>query len=308
MRVFVTGGTGALGRHAVPELVRAGHSVSALARTPEKAALLASWGAEPVEVSLFDPDALATAFHGHDAVANLASAIPSPARFISARAWRAATRVRTEGSAAVTDAALAAGVEVLIQESVCMIYRDHGAAWIAEDAPVDRYPISAGNHAAEAAARRFTEAGGTGVVLRFGVFYGPGATHSEQMYAQARRHVGLLVGRPGDYMSSIHMVDAGTAVVAALGAPAGTYNVVDDRPLTKREYADALARAAEASMWLRVPGRAALLFGARLTSLTRSLRVANTRFRDTTGWAPRYPSAVEGWTATAKALRTPQAP
>ena len=52
------------------------------------------------------------------------------------------------------------------------------------------------------------------------------------------------------------------------------------------------------------PGRAALLFGDRLTSLTRSLRVSNARLRATTGWAPRYPSARQGWIATAAALET----
>jgi nucleoside-diphosphate-sugar epimerase len=85
-------------------------------------------------------------------------------------------------------------------------------------------------------------------------------------------------------------------------APAGTFNIVDDEPLTKREYADALARAAGKAMWLRGPGRAALVFGDRLTSLTRSLRVSNARFRSATGWAPRYPSVREGWIATATAL------
>ena len=91
-------------------------------------------------------------------------------------------------------------------------------------------------------------------------------------------------------------------MVAALGAPAGTFNVVDDQPLTKREYARALARAAGTATWLRGPGQAGLLLGDRLTSLTRSLRVSNARLRTTTGWAPRYPSAREGWIATAEAL------
>jgi len=89
-------------------------------------------------------------------------------------------------------------------------------------------------------------------------------------------------------------------VVAALGGPAGTFNVVDDEPLTKRDYATALAAAAGKAMWVRGPGRAAMLFGDRLTSLTRSLRVSNARLRETTGWVPRYPSAREGWMATAR--------
>lgn len=111
MRVFVTGGTGAIGGHAVPALVQAGHAVSALARTPEKARLLAAQGAEPVAASIFDRSQLAAAFAGHDAVVNLATAIPpTTLKFMRARTWEANDRIRGEGSAAVVDAALSAGV------------------------------------------------------------------------------------------------------------------------------------------------------------------------------------------------------
>lgn len=305
-RVFVTGGTGAIGGQVIPALVREGHTVTALARTPEKAAVLTAQGATAVSVSLFDRAALTAAFAGHDAVVNLATAIPPMTRFMSAKAMRNNERIRTEGSAAVVDAALAAGVGRVLQESVAMFYRDQGASWIDEDAPTDEFPLARGNIAAEAGAHRFSEAGGTGTVLRFGLFYGPGAAHSEQLFAQARRHIGLVLGRPGAYTSSIHLTDAAAAVVAALSAPAGTFNIVDDEPLTKRGYADALARAADRTMWLRGPGRAALLLGDRLTSLTRSLRVTNARFRTTTGWTPEFPSAREGWIATAKALNHPR--
>nr|WP_082971373.1 NAD(P)H-binding protein [Mycobacterium sp. 852002-51971_SCH5477799-a] len=54
MRIFVTGATGAIGRYAVPVLVGAGHTVSALARTSAKAATLSSQGTQAVSVSLFD--------------------------------------------------------------------------------------------------------------------------------------------------------------------------------------------------------------------------------------------------------------
>src|SRR5215207_9461342 len=172
-------------------------------------------------------------------------------RWMSARAWRNNDRVRTEGSAAVVDAALAAGVGRLVQESVSMLYRDQAASWIREDAPIDRYPMARGNLAAEANAHRFSEAGGTGIVLRFGWFYGPGAAHSQQLFALARRHFGLVLGPPDSYVSSIHVADAGAAVAAALHALTGTFNIVDDEPLTKGEYADAMARAAGTAMWLR---------------------------------------------------------
>ena len=302
MEVFVAGGTGAIGRHAVGALVEAGHAVTALIRSPEKAAEVTERGAAPAQVSLFDRAALADAMRGHDAVVNMATAIPPMTRFMRTSAWRDNDRVRREGSATLVDAALDAGVGRLVQESVCMIYPDHGTDWVDESLPTDDYPMARGNLAAEGSAERFSAAGGTGVVMRFGWFYGPGATHSEQLLALARRHVCVQMGRPDGYVSSTHVEDGGRAVVAALRAPAGAFNVVDDEPLTKRAYADALATAAGAAAWLRLPGRAALLLGDRSTSLTRSLRVSNARFRTATGWSPLYPSAREGWAATATAL------
>lgn len=299
MNVFVTGATGAIGGHAVPALIGEGHTVTALARTPEKAASLRKQGAHPVTVSIFDPAALAAAFAGQDAVINLTSAIPPMSHFMQPNAWQENDRVRTEGSAAIVDAALAAGVGRLVQESVSMLYPDRGDAWIDEETPTDFYPMARANLAAEANAGRFTAAGGTGVVLRFGWFYGPGATHSEQFLRFARYHLCVMMGRADSYVSSIHMADAGAAVAAALHAPAGTYNIVDDEPLTKREYANALSTAADRRAWLRLPGRAALLLGERSTSLTRSLRVSNKRFKAATGWTPCYPSVREGWLATA---------
>jgi nucleoside-diphosphate-sugar epimerase len=300
--VFLLGGTGAIGRHATAALVAADHDVSALARSAEKADALSRQGASPVNVSIFDRPALQEAFRGHDAVVNLATSMPTMATFVFRRAWRPTERVRIEGSAAVVDAAVAASVPRLVQESVSMVYPDQGAAWIDEDVAPDPYPNAWGNLAAEASAARFSDAGGNGVVLRLGLFYGPGARHSEQFLSMARHHVVPLVGRRESYLSSIQMTDAGTAVVAALHVPAGTYNVVDDEPLTKDEYARALAAAAGTRPWLRAPGRLARLLGDRLASLTRSMRVSNRRFREASGWHASYPSAREGWLATAESL------
>jgi len=164
-------------------------------------------------------------------------------------------------------------------------------------AALDHYPISAGNHAAEAGARRFAETGGAATILRFGVFYGPHAAHSEQIVDLARRHIGFVPGRVDTYISSIHVADAADAVVAALNAPGGTYNIVDDEPVTKHDYASACADAVGVRSWLGVPGRLGLVFGDRMTSLTRSLRVSNKRFRDAADWRPRYPSVREGYRA-----------
>jgi nucleoside-diphosphate-sugar epimerase len=177
-------------------------------------------------------------------------------RFLAARAWQDNDRVRTQGSAAVVDAATAASVGRVLQESVAMLYRDHGAGWIDEDTPTELFPRSRANLAAEANANRFTAAGGTGVVLRFGWIYGLGATHSEQLLALARRHLGLVLGAPDGYVSFDPRGGWGQGRGRGSRCAWGTFNVVDDEPLTKREYAAALAHAAGKATWLRVPGRA----------------------------------------------------
>lgn len=300
MKVFVTGGTGAIGRYAVSELVANGHSVTALARSAQKAAQLERQGATPVSVSIFDRARLADVFVGHDAVVNLATALPATADFRKASAWAENIRIRTEGSAAVVDAACDAGVPRLIQESVSMIYRDHGSEWIDEAWATDDFPMARSNLAAEASANRFSANGHAGIVLRFGWFYGPGAKHSEEFLALAKKwRICPMMGAADTYVSSIHVADAGRAVVAALNASAGTYNVADDTPLSKREFADAIASAAGRNVYLRAPGRIANLLGDSTTSLTRSLRVSNAAFKLETGWAATYPSAREGWAAMA---------
>ncbi len=297
MKIFVTGGTGAIGRFVVPALHDTGHEVTALARSDEKAAWLDGCGAHPVEVSLFDVEALTGAFAGHDAVVNLATAIPRTKDALKASAWEANNRIRTEGSTAIVDAALGAGVPRFIQESISFTYADGADRWLDESDPIDLPPGIDAVAVAEANADRFTDAGRVGIVLRFGYFYGSGSTHTDEFVRLAHRHVGPVAGRPQAYQSSIHLADAASAVIAALDGPAGIYNVVDDEPLTNKAYANAVGAAVGKRPWIHFPGRLAGLAGSKSEVLTRSHRVSNAKFKEATGWSPRYPSAREGWLA-----------
>lgn len=298
MRVFVLGGTGAIGTTTVSALVTAGHVVSAIARSDAKAEDLRRAGVTPVSASLFDTSDLAAAFEGHDAVVNLATALPGDARFLFQRGWRENNRVRSDGSASAVAAARRAGITRFVQESVSMLYADGGSEWIDESAPLAAEIFSsAGNLAAE---RNVSSFGG--VVLRLGLFIGPTAASARLLLGLARRRVTPVLGRGDGYVSSIHLDDGARAVVAALDAPPGIYNVVDDDPLTKVGYADALADAVGRRALVRAPGRVGLLLGNRLVSLTGSRRVSNQRFREATGWEPRYPSARDAWMATSDAL------
>jgi nucleoside-diphosphate-sugar epimerase len=253
-------------------------------------------------VSIFDAEALAPVVAGHDAVVNIATHVPPTRQAARRSAWAEHDRIRREGSAALTAAALEAGVGRYVQEAIVFTYPDRDDEWIGEDVPFDVPDPFGTAVAAEESARRFTDAGGTGVVLRYGAFYGPGSEQTDVLVRWARRHVGFLIGRPDDYTSSIHVADAGRAAAAALSAPAGTYNVVDE-PLTKRAVAAAIGDAVGARPWVHVPGRLTplLLRGQPAAALlARSHRVSNARFREATGWAPEYPSVREGYAELAR--------
>ena len=236
MRVFVAGATGVLGRRAVPALAAAGHEVTALVRSPAKAALARSLGATPVEVSLFDPDALRAAVAGHDAVCNLATHIPPLAKAAQAGSWQENSRIRSEGSRNLVDAALAAGAACYVQESIAFLYGEHGDESIdACTAPIVESAPTGPVRAAEAEAARFAAAGGRGVVLRFGGFVAPDSDQTLTILRAARRGFAVEPGRPEAWFPSIAVDDAATAVVAALAAPSGTYDVVNDEPLRRRD-------------------------------------------------------------------------
>jgi nucleoside-diphosphate-sugar epimerase len=297
MKIFVTGGTGVVGTRAVPALVAGGHDVTVVARSKAKADLVRSMGANPAEVDLFDAEAVKAVVDGHQVVAHLATHIPDLTAGRTPSAWAENDRLRTEAAAHLVDAALATGVERVIQESICFPYDDQGDRWITESDPTDHIGPFSGAAAAEAANARFAAEGGTGVVLRFAQFYAPDASHTVAFNKLLRRRLNPFIGPPANYMSSIHAEDAGAAVAAALGAPSGIYNVGDDEPLTRREGGRLAAarlgkgRPFSPPTWaLRLMGDAPLL--------AKSLRISNAAFKEATGWSPSHPSIRDSWPVT----------
>lgn len=296
MKVFVSGGTGVAGSGVVPALVAAGHDVTAATRSDTKADLARAWGAEPVAVDLFDRAATMAAVVGHDAICNLATHIPPASRTAWPGAWRQNDRIRRLVSANLVDAALATDTARFVQESIGFLYPDRGDEWIDEDVEIDPIPVTETALEAEAQAARFTATGRTGVVMRFAAFYGPDAGHSVDMVRMAARWgVAPTIGDPHGFVSSIHRDDVGTAVVAALGAPAGTYNVGDDEPMRRSElhavFAEALGRRR-----LREAGRLiARIGGRKAEAVARSQRLSNAKFKAATGWSPSVRSARDGW-------------
>lgn len=124
MRIFVTGSTGVVGRRIIPQLVAAGHDVTALGRSPQKRQRLSEIGATPVDVDLFNRPALRYAIAGHDTVINLATSIPKSSRAFLPGAWRENDRIRRIAPGNLVDATLTGDSERFIQESFAPIYPD----------------------------------------------------------------------------------------------------------------------------------------------------------------------------------------
>jgi nucleoside-diphosphate-sugar epimerase len=305
LKVFVAGGTGVLGRASVPALVAAGHNVRSTARGRDKAALIRSLGAEPIECDLYDHASVRKAIAGSDVLIRLTTKIGSMMKIRDAKMWAETNRLRTEGTRILVDAAIAEGVPAYIHESVTFVYADGGTRWITEDAPVDEGggEILRAALQGEAEAARLTESGGKGIVLRFAGFYGVDAPSTPEMLGMARRRMLAQIGPGANYFSSIHVPDAGRAVAAAVNAPAGIYNVCDDEPILFREYLRAVAAAAGAKKPLRLPGfLGRVMFGQVWNYFSRSQRVSNARLKNMTGWEPRIKSAMEGWRMVAAEL------
>ena len=298
MRVFVAGATGVLGRRAVPALAAAGHEVTALVRSPAKAALARSLGATPVEVSLFDPDALRAAVAGHDAVCNLATHIPPLAKAAQPGSWQENSRIRTEGSRNLVDAALAAGAACYVQESIAFLYGEHGDEWI------------------DASTTPIVESAPTGPVARRGGRGGPLRGGGRARRGAAVRRLRRPRQRPDAHDP------AGGPPRASRSSPAGPKGGSRrSRPTTPRprwsprsprragpttsSTTNRSAAATRARRWPPPSGRRRLYVmpsAKRVVGpLADSQRVSNRRFRDATGWAPRVPSLREGWPATARA-------
>ncbi len=291
MRIFVTGGTGVLGRVAVPGLVGAGHEVVAPGRTDGKRRALAEAGAEPVECDIFDFTAVAEAAASCEALVNLATHIPSPDHAWKRGAWRENDRIRREVSAIAGRVAhenvREVLLRVLVQESIVMNYPDKGADWIDESVPLKITVSTASAAEAEDNALGAARAGVRAVVLRFGLFDASGSAHAEYFERMARRGIAPFAGSPGAYLSGVAITDAASAVVAALDVPTGIYNVVEDEPRTRRERADRLAAAVGRDHLRIFPGSFAKLAGdKRAGAIARSQRVSNAKFKAAAGWAP----------------------
>lgn len=296
MKILFTGATGVVGRVVIPALVAADHTVDGVARSDEGRAWLDAVGARPVDLNLFDEKAVNDAVVGTDAIVHFATAIPPMNDMAKPAAWQTNDRLRSEATRLLVDAAIRHDVQVFIQESISFTYAEGGDEWLTEDAAVDPpSPVVVSAIDAEEQVARFAAADRRGVTLRMGHLYGPGRASEDYVEAVSKRRM-PVIGKGSNYVSSLHVHDAGTAVIAAITAPSGVYNVSDDEPVRAHQVVESLAEALDVPAPRRLPrvlARAALR--SILPVLTVSQRVSTQRFKATTGWEPQYRSIAEGW-------------
>ena len=303
MRVFLAGATGAIGRPLVPALLGAGHEVTALARTAEKAKALAAQGAEPALADAFDIEGVREAVVSArpEVLMHQLTALP---RELNLRKYfeqlEPTNRLRAQTTPSFLAAAREAGARRVIFQSVSFITAQQGPLVVDESAPLMDGTPAEGVRTME---RLVLGAEALeGVVLRYGFFYGPGTHYAPdgQMVALARKRRLPIVGSGEGRSSFVHLDDAVAATVLALdhGAP-GVYNVTDDEPAPASEWIPELARLVGARPPRRLPAwLVRLLAGEATVLLATQLRGnSNAKARAELGFEPRFAHWRDGFAA-----------
>ena len=307
MRVFVAGASGAVGRPLVPRLIAAGHEVTGMTRSEERAEDIRAAGADAAVVDVFDPDALQGAMTeaAPEVVIHQLTDLPPRMNFRKKDLYAGTNRVRTEGTRNLIRGAQAAGARRFLSQSIAFAYRPEGAPVKSEDDPVlddAPPPFSSGVEALHEMEEMVLGTEGLdGFVLRYGFFYGPG-THYDAadgtITGDVRKRRLPIVGAGTGVFSFIHVDDAADATVAAVerGSP-GIYNIVDDEPALMREWVPVLAAAAGAKPPRRVPAwLARLVAGRQAADFALELRGAsNQKAKRELGWEPAHPSWRSGF-------------
>ncbi|HET7695224.1 MAG TPA: NAD-dependent epimerase/dehydratase family protein [Vicinamibacterales bacterium] len=293
--VFVAGGSGTIGVPLVRALVGAGHKVFATTRSASKQALLWDLGATPVVVDALNAAALERAVRAARPthVIHQLTALPKTAPK-SAADLEPTNRLRDEGTRNLLRAAVAAGARRFIGGSFALI--GAGVMPEAPQAGLDRAreAIQSMESQILGAARDGTI---EGIVLRYGLFYGPGNPATDDMLDRVRRRRLPRVRGDAGKLPYIHLDDAVSATVAAIdhGASGSVYDIVDDRPASFSEMVDVMAELAHAPRPFTVPAwlpRLVAPYMARLLALQAPL--SNAAAKQDLQWTPRFPSYREG--------------
>ena len=278
VRIFIAGAMGVIGRYAVPLLVGAGHEVTGITRSHERATELDRLGATSHVVDVYDREKLMEAVRAAQpaVVINLLTDLAT-------RNFGGNSRIRMEGTRNLVDAAKAAGSRRMIAESLAWIYAA-GDGPATEDQPLafgEDSPRGQNLEAVRILEEQSAELPES-IILRYGALYGSATFYAIDGGIAQRAKAGKLEATDA-VTSFVHVQDAGSATAAAVDWPAGAYNIVDDEPAAATAWAPVYAAIVGAQPPVRQAGSNAWERGA-----------SNAKARSQ-GWEPAYPSWRQGF-------------
>ena len=294
MRIFVAGASGTIGIPLVRALVAAGHQVTALTRSPQKQDELRRLGATPAVADALDPDALGSVVVAAKPthVIHQLTALPKegPSRTSD---LVATNRLRIDGTRHLLDASIRAGAKRIIGGSFALL---PGAE--------SQTSIAGINEAADATRSMETQILNAnrsnhieGIVLRYGLFYGPTNPSTVKMVDMVRKRQFPTISGDRGQLPFIHLDDAVGATLAALdhGTPGTVYDIVDDRAISISDAVRLIAEYTGAPAPRTVPAwLLRLLMPYRARMLTTRLPLSNAKARAELSWRPVFPTLREG--------------
>jgi nucleoside-diphosphate-sugar epimerase len=238
MKALVTGATGFVGSHLAEALRSRGDDVTALVRSPAKAAALRPLGVRVVRGDLDDHDSLARAVEGQDVVFHVAG-------LVAARDEAEFLRCNRDGTANLVAAAARAQVSRLVYVSSMAAggpaERGRPLAGTEPPRPVTAYGRS--KLEGEAVVRAGTL---PWVIVRPPTVYGPRDREVLKVFRMARWGVAPVFGDGSQELSAVHGADLADALVAAGTAattPGKVYYACHPEVVTSAELVRAVGRA-----------------------------------------------------------------
>jgi uncharacterized protein (TIGR01777 family) len=292
MDIFVTGGSGFVGKTLCQHLLDRGHEVTVLSRSAESSARMprgvghclgdptrpGPWQEEAARYQGFINLAGASIFErwtpAHKANI-LGSRVQSTRNLVQAMARRNDPEPAT-----------------LVSASAVGYYGFRGDEELTEDAPPGEDFLAQVCRQWEEEASRAGDLGAKVVRARFGIVLGAGGGALSQMLPIFRKGLGGPLGHGRQWFSWIHQADLVEAIIQCLESPelAGPVNCAAPNPVTNRELARALGRALKRPAFLPAPGLAVkLLLGEFGSVLLEGQRVLPAKLM-ADGFSFRFPT------------------